>query len=208
MELLSIARLALAMLCMLACFGCSGGAGAFGTVVVDAGHGGWDRGGIARTGMNEKDLALDTAKRLKSALQWRGYHVIMTRTNDTFIPLDNRVAVANRTFNSIFVSVHYNWDRGSSGHGVETYYCSPRSQRLAANVQRKLASAYSTRSRGVKRGCWIRVLRKSTRPAILVECGFNSNPFENAQLQKGSVRQRIADAIANGIVAERRGQRP
>ncbi|MGH8046578.1 MAG: N-acetylmuramoyl-L-alanine amidase [Chthoniobacterales bacterium] len=195
-----LARLLFAALCMLACTGCGMlGAGAFGTVVVDPGHGGWDRGGIARFGMNEKDLALDTARRLKSALQWRGYHVVTTRDNDTFIPLDTRVAISNRTFNSIFVSVHYNWDRGSSGHGVETYYCSPRSQRLASNVQRSLARAYPTSNRGVKRGCWIRVLRKNTRPAILVECGFDSNPTENAFLQTGSGRQRIADAIARGI---------
>jgi N-acetylmuramoyl-L-alanine amidase len=195
----SITHPLLAILCALACAGCGAGIGTFGTVVVDAGHGGWDRGGISRAGMNEKDLALDTAKRLKSALQWRGYRVIMTRTNDNFIPLDTRVAIANRTFNAIFVSVHYNWDKGSSGHGVETFYCTPRSQRLAANVQKNLARAYPTLNRGVKRGCWIRVLRKNAKPAILVECGFVSNYSENAFLQKGSGRQRIADAIARGI---------
>jgi N-acetylmuramoyl-L-alanine amidase len=194
----SIPHFLLAALCALACAGCSG-TGAFGTVVVDAGHGGWDKGGISRFGMNEKDLALDTAKRLKAALQWRGYSVIMTRTNDSFIPLDTRVEISNRTFNAIFVSVHYNWDKGSSGHGVETYYCSPRSQRLAASVQKNLARAYPTLYRGVKNGCWIRVLRKNLKPAILVECGFVSNYSENSILQKAAGRQRIADAIARGI---------
>jgi len=198
----SISHLLLAALCALACTGCMG-LGNFGTVVVDAGHGGWDRGGISRAGMNEKDLALDTAKRLKSALQWRGYHVIMTRTNDTFIPLDTRVEISNRTFNAIFVSVHYNWDKGSSGHGVETYYCSPKSRRLAASVESSLARAYPTANRGVKNGCWIRVLRKNLKPAILIECGFVSNYGENAFLQTSSGRQRVADAIARGIAGGR-----
>jgi N-acetylmuramoyl-L-alanine amidase len=196
LRLSAIAKPLFALLLVLFCAGCSG---RFGTVVVDAGHGGWDRGGISRSGMNEKDLALDTAKRLKAALQWRGYHVVMTRTNDSFIPLDTRVAISNRTFNAIFVSVHYNWNRGSSAHGVETFYCSQASRRLAANVQSQLARAYPTANRGVKNGCWIRVLRKNRRPAILVECGFVSNPRENALIQTASGRQRIADAIARGI---------
>jgi N-acetylmuramoyl-L-alanine amidase len=208
-RLIFIASLfAAVVLGMSGCENFGGGAGDFHTVIVDPGHGGHDFGGRSVRGMNEKDLALDTAKRLKSALEWRGFHVIITRDTDIFIPLDQRVAISNRTYDSIFVSVHYNWDRGSSGHGVETYFCSPRSQRLAGNVQSALARAYPTSNRGVKRGCWIRVLRKNTRPAILVEGGFDSNPRENAVLQSASGRQRIADAIAKGIVAERRGQRP
>jgi N-acetylmuramoyl-L-alanine amidase len=203
---------ALALLTVFGLAGCESfgpvGAGAFSTVVVDPGHGGHDFGGRAIFGRNEKDLALDTALRLKRALEWRGLRVIITRNADYFIPLDQRVAVSNRTYGSIFVSIHYNWDRGRSGHGVETYFCSPRSFRLAANVQRELAGAYRTTNRGVKRGCWIRVLRKNTRPAILVEGGFDSNPSDNAVLQSANGRQRIADAVARGILAERNGRRP
>lgn len=183
------------------------GAGNFSTVVVDAGHGGHDLGGRARAGRNEKDLALDTAKRLATNLRRRGFRVIMTRDGDYFISLGQRVAISNGQSNSIFVSIHYNWDRGSSGHGVETYYYSPRSARLAANVNRELARSYDTRNRGVKqRGFY--VLRKNRRPAILVEGGFVSNPRENAVLQSASGRQRIADAVARGIVAERQGRQP
>ncbi len=190
--------------------GCAGtlGAGSFGTVVIDAGHGAHDLGGRAINGANEKDLALDMSKRLKRALEWKGYRVIMTRSTDVFIPLDRRVNISNRAHNSIFVSVHVNWSRGGSGRGVETFYCSPRSYRLAANVQRQLAGAYRTPNRGVKRGCWIRVLRTNDRPAILVETGFNSNRADNAVLQSASGRQRIVDAIARGIMNERAGRRP
>jgi N-acetylmuramoyl-L-alanine amidase len=202
----------LAAVAMLALAGCESygplGAGAFSTVVVDPGHGGHDFGGRAVSGRNEKDLALDTAKRLKTNLERRGFRVIITRNADYFIPLDQRIAVSNSTPGCIFVSIHYNWDRGRSGHGVETYYCSPRSARLAANVQSELAGAYRTINRGVKNGCWIRVLRKNIRPAILVEGGFDSNPSENAILQSAAGRQRIAEAVARGIVAERQGRHP
>ncbi len=201
----------LALLAGCAGAGCSSygtlGAGSFGTVVVDAGHGGHDNGGRPRAGRYEKDLALDTAKRLASSLRRKGFRVIMTRNGDYFITLGQRVAVSHATPDSIFVSVHYNWDRGSSGHGVETYYYLPRAARLAANVNGQLARAYATRNRGVKqRGFY--VLRKNRRPAILVEGGFVSNPSENAVLQSASGRQRIADAIARGIAAERQGRSP
>jgi N-acetylmuramoyl-L-alanine amidase len=183
------------------------GAGSFSTVIVDPGHGGHDLGGRAIRGRDEKDLALDTAKRLKKDLERRGFHVIITRDADYFITLGQRVDVSNRRSDCIFVSVHYNWDRGRSGHGVETYYYSPRSARLAANVNQCLAGAYDTRNRGVKqRGFY--VLRKNRRPAILVECGFDSNPSDNAVAQSGAGREKIAEAIARGIVAERQGRRP
>ncbi len=184
------------------------GAGAFTTIVIDPGHGGHDRGAKARFGLYEKDLALDTALRLRDCLEKRGFRVVMTRTSDVFIPLDTRVAIASRVPGAIFVSVHYNWDRGRAGHGVETYACSSRSFRLAQNVQRDLSCAYGTLNRGVKRGCWIRVLRKNVRPAILVECGFVSNSSDNSVAQSASGRQSIAEAIARGIAAERAGRRP
>ncbi len=182
------------------------GAGSFNTIIVDPGHGGHDFGGRSLFGRNEKDLALDTAQRLKTNLERRGFHVIITRKSDYFITLQQRVDVANATAGCIFVSIHYNWDRGSSGHGIETYYYLPRAARLAANVEREVA-AVGTRDRGVKqRGFY--VLRKNRRPAILVECGFVSNPSDNAMAQSPGGRQRLAEAIARGIVAERKGRRP
>ena len=183
------------------------GAGDFDVVVVDAGHGAHDRGASPLSGEYEKMVALDTAKRLKRALQWRGFRVVMTRDNDTFIPLGDRVKIAGKTRDAIFVSVHYNWAPYRSAQGIETFYYSDRSARLAANVQKELLKAYKTKNRGVKhRGFY--VLRKNSRPAILVECGFLSSPVDNAAAQSSRGRQRIADAIARGIANERRGKRP
>lgn len=194
---------------LVALCGCAtpGGAGAFGTVVVDAGHGGHDRGARSVRGPNEKDVALDTAMRLKQALQRRGFKVVITRGGDYFVTLGNRVAISNRTANAIFVSIHYNWAPSRSPRGIETYYYSTRSGRLAANIQREMLSAYRTNNRGVKRRGFY-VLRNNARPAVLVECGFVSNPSDNAVAQSAEGRQRIADAIARGIAAERRGRRP
>ena len=86
----------------------SGGDGSPVTVVIDAGHGGYDRGGIPGQRVSEKDMTLDVARRLKSVLAASGYRVVMTRDSDVFVPLGTRCAIANSNRNAIFVSVHFN----------------------------------------------------------------------------------------------------
>jgi N-acetylmuramoyl-L-alanine amidase len=87
------------------------------TVVIDAGHGGYDRGGIPGQRVSEKDMTLDVARRLRSVLQASGYRVVMTRDSDVFVPLGTRTAIANSQRNAIFVSVHFNsaTRKGASG---------------------------------------------------------------------------------------------
>ncbi len=178
------------------------GAGDFSTVIVDAGHGGFDRGGRPVSGAPEKVIALDTAKRLAKVLRSKGFRVIETRTSDAFVPLGARTAVSNRMGNSIFVSVHYNWAPRRGARGIEIYYFSPRSWRLASNILRQTTRAYPTENRGVKRARFY-VLRMNRRPAVLCELGFVSNPQDNRYLQNRTYRQRLAERIADGIVAER-----
>ncbi len=203
---LRLFALALATQLFTSCVGIQG-AGDFDTVIIDAGHGGHDPGARPINGKYEKDAALDTAKRLRNALWWRGFKVIMSRDSDEFIPLSGRTAISNKTRNTIFVSVHYNYAPYRSAQGIETYYYSDRSERLAGNIQKELLKSYKTKDRGVKqRGFY--VLRKNNRPSVLVEGGFLSNPTDNAAAQSGRGRQRIADAIARGIANERRGKRP
>lgn len=172
------------------------GVGRFGTVVVDAGHGGIDRGarGLYRT--VEKDFALDTAKRVERGLKSRGFHVIMTRRGDYFVPLPQRAAISNKQWNSVFVCIHYNDASRQSPHGTETYHFNARSYPLAANIQRELAQF--TTNRGVKRARF-HVLRNNTKPAALVECGFLSNPVEARKIQSAGYRQKLADAIVRGV---------
>ncbi|HEY5741246.1 MAG TPA: N-acetylmuramoyl-L-alanine amidase [Terrimicrobiaceae bacterium] len=183
------------------------GAGKFETVIVDAGHGGFDRGGRSISGAPEKLLALDTARRLAKVLEKSGFRVIETRTGDVFIPLGSRTARSNSTAGSIFVSIHYNWAPRRGARGIEIYFYSPRSWRLASNILRETTRAYPTENRGVKRNNFY-VLRKNRRPAVLCELGFVSNPEDNRYLQNSKYRQRVAERVAAGIVAERKGARP
>lgn len=179
-----------------------GDVGHFHTVIVDAGHGGSDTGARAKSGQNEKYIALDTAKRLARELRGRGFRVIETRQDDRFIPLGNRTDISNRTSGCIFVSVHYNWARRSGPRGIEIYYYNPRSRPLAANILQRVARVYPTSNRGVKRNNYF-VLRNNRRPAVLCELGFVSNPQDNRYVQNPACRQELAEQIANGIVASR-----
>ncbi len=92
-------------------------------IVVDAGHGGWDLGTVGRRGLLEKDLVLEIAQRLGKLLESRlGTDVIYTRTDDNYIPLDERAEIANQSQADLFVSVHANYSDLPSARGVETYY--------------------------------------------------------------------------------------
>lgn len=182
-------------------------AGFFDTVVIDAGHGGHDSGARAVSGLREKHLALDTSRRIASILRQSGLKVIETRTGDYFVTLDRRTAISNRTRNTVFVSIHYNWARRSKASGVETFFCGSRSSRLAANIQREILRPHRAKDRGIKFR-QLYVLRNNKRPAVLVELGFLSNPAENSKVQSASMRQRLAEAVARGILAERSGRSP
>jgi N-acetylmuramoyl-L-alanine amidase len=94
-------------------------------IVVDAGHGGNDPGAIGRTGLREKDVNLDIAKRLSHLLRQEGIEVVMTRSTDSFIPLSTRVNIANNSRADLFISIHSNANRVRSLNGFEVYYVSP-----------------------------------------------------------------------------------
>ncbi|MFA5062850.1 MAG: N-acetylmuramoyl-L-alanine amidase [Candidatus Omnitrophota bacterium] len=94
-------------------------------IVVDAGHGGNDPGAIGRTGLREKDVNLDIAKRLALLLKSEGVNVVMTRSTDRFIPLGARVEITNKSKANLFVSIHSNANRTRSMNGFEVYYVAP-----------------------------------------------------------------------------------
>ena len=181
----------------------TGSAAAFDTVILDPGHGAHDRG-AAIGYVYEKHLALDTARRVEQLLKKQGLKVVMTRSRDVFIPLQDRSATGNRVGNAIFVSIHYNYNRGGSGAGAETYYHFSSSYTLAAYIQAYLVQRTKMTHRGVKSASF-HVIRSTTKnPAVLVECGFVSNPSERARMMTGEFRARIAEGIAQGIVAYRK----
>ena len=178
--------------------GSSGGDGSPTTVVIDAGHGGYDRGGIPGQRVSEKDMTLDVARRLKSILQANGYRVVMTRDSDVFIPLGTRTAIANSYRNAIFVSVHFNSATRRGASGIETYFYSRDSLALASAIHHYVAGGAPSENRGVRRRGYF-VLRRTNNPAVLVECGFLTNPTEASYVQNASYRQKLAEAIAAGV---------
>jgi N-acetylmuramoyl-L-alanine amidase len=168
------------------------------TVVIDAGHGGFDRGGIAGQRVAEKTMNLDVAQRLKSILQASGYRVVMTRDSDVFVPLGTRVAIANQYRNGIFVCVHFNSASRRGANGIETYFYSSQSLALASAIHYYVNAVAPTPNRGVRRRGYY-VLRRTNIPAVLVECGFLTNPTEAQYAQSSSYRQKLAQAIADGV---------
>src|SRR5881392_2925905 len=167
-------------------------------VVIDAGHGGFDRGGIPGQMVAEKEMTLDVAQRLKSLLAASGYRVVMTRDRDVFVPLPTRVAIANSYGNAIFVCIHFNSAKRMGDGGIETYFYSRDSLPLASAIHYYVAGGAPSSNRGVRRRGFY-VLRKTSIPAVLVECGFLTNPTEAAYAQTASYRQKLAEEIAAGV---------
>jgi N-acetylmuramoyl-L-alanine amidase len=176
-------------------------ASAFGqsrTIVIDAGHGGYDRGGVPGQRISEKDKTLDVAQRLKRILQADGYRVIMTRDSDVFIPLPTRVAIANAQRGASFVSIHFNCASRAGANGIETYYYRSDSASLAQSIHRNVLSGAPTENRGIRRRGFY-VLRRTAIPSVLVECGFLTNPTEGSLALSANYRQKLAEQIARGI---------
>src|SRR5438067_8768688 len=168
------------------------------TVVIDAGHGGFDRGGIAGQRVPEKTMNLDVAQRLKAVLTAYGYRVVMTRDSDVFVSLGTRVAIANSYRDAIFVCIHFNAARRGSANGIETYFYSSQSLPLASAIHYYVAGGAPTPNRGVRRRGFY-VLRKTTIPAVLVECGFLTNATEANFAQSSAYQQKLAEEIGRGI---------
>jgi N-acetylmuramoyl-L-alanine amidase len=175
---------------------------AFTTVIIDAGHGGGD-GGTVWNGLVEKRICLDVAKRLETALKLAGLKTSMTRREDVTTSLSARAELANRYSRAIFVSIHFNASRKTEVSGLETHYRSAKAKVLATSVQAALDRSIPGKNRGIQ---WhdYKVLRETKCPAILVECGFISNKIEARNCGSSAHRQKLAVAIAQGILAQRK----
>jgi len=171
------------------------------TIVIDAGHGGYDRGGVPGQRISEKDKTLDVAQRLRRILIGNGYNVIMTRDSDVFVSLGARVAIANSYRNATFVSIHFNCASRAGANGIETYYYRGDSSTLAASIHRNVVAAAPSENRGIRRRGFY-VLRRTAIPSVLVECGFLTNPTEGKLSLTSDYRQKLAEYIARGIRRE------
>src|SRR5205085_10206046 len=180
----------------------------FSTVVIDPGHGGSDPGhggsdpgGIPGQIVPEKTVALDTALRLQKLLQRAGLRTVITRSTDIFVPLSVRSAIAGAERDAIFVSIHYNASPRSSAHGIETYSENNRGAVLAARIQQEIIDRVSTENRGIGSADYY-VLRKCRLPAVLVECGFLTDPTEAQWAMRTVYGWPIAEMFAHGHILQ------
>jgi N-acetylmuramoyl-L-alanine amidase len=184
------------------------GAGRFSTVVIDAGHGGKDSGGVSGRGapifLREKDLTLDTAKRVRDELRRAGLKTVMMRNDDHFVELDDRVRFANQQgAGAVLVSIHYDAVSNHSMHGAKTFFWRADSHGLATRIQQQLVAATDEADLGVMRRR-LRLTRNPEIPCVLCECAYVTNPAEAQKVAQGSYRQRIAHGVAQGILQEHR----
>lgn len=194
------------------------------TVVLDPGHGGYDKGQVSRYGA-EKDFALDVARKLRPILQAKGFKVVMTREGDYFVPLEVRAKIANSARNSIFVSIHFNATNDDpNATGFEIFSFTPRgapstadsvvtaksaymqpgssvdaqSMALSACIYHSLLGQLREYDRGIKRARFA-VLRLTTVPAVLIEGGFLTERGESKLISSKDWRAKFAAAIGVGI---------
>jgi N-acetylmuramoyl-L-alanine amidase len=197
------------------------------TIVLDPGHGGKDCGArSASDGGCEKDFALDWALRLRTLLEPRGWRVALTRSNDIFVPLAERVSLAERLGADVFLSFHFNSGDGNPRlAGLETFCLTPtgmpsslqrdfeddpaqkypnnafdeQNVRLAFALHRALLQRTGVGDRGVGRARFMSVLRGQNRPAVLIEAGYLSNPVEARKIATPEYRQLLAEAVLAGL---------
>ena len=169
-------------------------------VVIDAGHGGKDPGAISSAGYEEKSVNLDVAMQIAQILRDRGIRVITTRSNDTFIELEERAYIANRNGADVFISIHADSSETSSKNGFTVYVarsCSSAATNLANSINNRMIQT-GTSSNGVRQADY-RVLTHTRCPAVLVEIGYLSNYWEAKQLKNIDTQRRLAKAIADGL---------
>lgn len=173
------------------------------TIIIDPGHGGRDRG-AKWGGVSEASLNLKVSKKVKAFLEAKNIPVVMTRKSDVYLSLAQRSVIANKYKDAIFVSIHFNAHTNTTIKGVETFYASPDGKKIASNVQRRVSKLTGTRNRGIKNGINFAVLNQTKCPAILVECGFISNPYERRRCAQSWYQTLAARAIVEGILLSRK----
>jgi N-acetylmuramoyl-L-alanine amidase len=174
----------------------------FKTVVIDPGHGGHDSGANPHTILPEKIWTLEVGRRLERNLKSAGFRVVMTRSDDTFIPLDNRVSISNRQRDAVFVSIHFNYTNRRSIHGLETYYTTAQSVDFASVIHSKVLEIRGLENRGIIRAHF-RVIRNNTHPAILIEGGYLTNREDAARISSPLFLDALARQISEGIIKYR-----
>ena len=187
------------------------------TIIIDAGHGGEDCGAIGANGVYEKNLNLELSKILGEELENRGYAVVYTRTTDKLLyqdnenikgirkisDLKNRCKIGAEYENAIFVSIHMNSFSEPKYTGLHTYYSenNGESYKLAKLIQNAVKEKNQpNNNRVIKPGKNMYLLENLTNVAVLIECGFISNPDECARLCEKDYQKELSFSIVCGII--------
>lgn len=183
-------------------------------IVIDAGHGGVDGGTTSCTGVTESNLNLETAIRLNDFLHLIGIDTKMIRTTDCSVytsgetiaakkvsDLKERVRIVETTPNGILVSIHQNFFAQSIYSGAQVFYGSNKdSLSLAKTLQTNLISTVNPGSkRSAKKATGIYLMEHVSCPAILIECGFLSNPQEEALLRSSDYQKKLCCVIGSTL---------
>ena len=186
-------------------------------IIIDAGHGGEDGGAIGVDGTYEKDVNLEISLKLNDVLSIFGYKTHLIRTTDSAIhtegdtirqrkvsDIHNRTATMDLYENCIYLSIHQNKYSDGRIWGTQTFYSAncDESREIAGLIQNAVKSQIQPNNkRQIKKsGTDIYVLYNATKPAVMVECGFVSNPHELSQLKNNEYQCNMALSIATGIL--------
>ena len=221
------------------------------TIVIDAGHGGKDNGAVGPANVQEKQVTLDIARKLRKILTAAGFRVLMTREDDRYLTLQERAQIVRTSEADFFISVHANAAPNKIAKGYETFYLADTqndafdpdkmgeeqgvhyehfldeekelgkvylslldkassedrasSIEMAERINDALREKLHARNRGVKRARFF-VLKNTDIPAVLIEVGFLSNPWEEKKLGLPHYQRKIAQAIADGLICFRNWQ--
>ena len=173
-------------------------------VYIDVGRGGIDQGYKTKKGVLEKDLNLEISKLVSSRLSSEGdVSVVVSRNTDTALSNKERVEDANKQNADIFVSIHMTGNDDSTAEGVQTFYrvgANDASDELATLVQKSVAAYVELKDRGATPFTFD-VLQGNNMPAVLIQCGFLSNPKEEEKLTNPEFQKDLAEGIAQGILS-------
>ncbi len=168
-------------------------------VVLDAGHGGNDPGAV-RGDVQEKEVTLQIISKLKKVLESKGARIVLTRSDDTFVSLEDRVKITNAVSPNLFLSVHINSLESTSNiYGIETYFQTDQSRPLADRVHSSLVSGLGAPDRSVRKARFY-VINHTPIPAILAEVGYITNKAERDRLISSDYQQKVASALARGVM--------
>lgn len=185
-----------------------------GTIVIDAGHGGFDGGMVGSSGISEKVLNLVYARKLEALLTEQGYRVVQTRTTEDGLydedqthkkaqDMQRRCAIIEKEQPLLTVSIHQNSYPDASVCGPQVFYYeqSEEGEHLATCIQNCLNAVEGVlRQRVQKENSSYYILKRSASVTVIVECGFLTNAAEEAMLQDEKYQDKIVQAICDGVV--------